>query len=454
MTFRSRLTLAFSLLIAAVLIAVCTFVYFQAKDFTHRQFFQRLYERGLITGQLFLERDELSAKSMDKVRQKYLNKLNEEVLTVYNSDLQPRFLLDSSNAGAPTQLLEQIRKDKYVEFWEGDRQVVGFFYHDNEGNFFIIASAKDATGLEKLANLKNAMIFSVLGSLLLVLTLGYFLSQQVLRPIREIVSEVNKIRASNLHLRVKGRSSKDEIAELTQTFNQMLERLELSFEMQKSFIANASHELRNPLTAISGEIEVALLKDRSVPEYKTSLQTLQNETNRLQKLTSDLITLAQTGFDEQEIQRESVRLDELLLEVKQELESPQTGNSRIRLHLENLPDFPEKLTVPGNRNLLKIALQNILENALKFSDQAPVAVTFSYQNSGISITVKDSGIGIPAEEISYVFQPFYRAQNARSRQGTGIGLSLTDKIMKLHHGQITIESHQHKGTTVTVKFKS
>lgn len=451
MTFRSRLTLAFSLLIAAVLIAVCTFVYFQAKDFTHRQFFQRLYERGLITGQLFLERDELSAKSMDKVRQKYLNKLNEEVLTIYNSDLQPRFLLDSTNATVPTEFLARIRKERYVEIWEGDRQSIGFFYHDNQGDFYIIASAIDATGLEKLANLKNVMVFSVLASLLLVLALGYFLSQQVLRPIREIVSEVNKIRAANLHLRVKETGSNDEIAELTQTFNQMLERLELSFEMQKNFIANASHELRNPLTAISGEIEVALLKDRTVPEYQKSLVTLQHETDRLGKLTSDLISLAQTGFDEQEMQREIVRLDELVLEVKSELDR-QVPQNQIHLDLQNLPADPEKLTIFGNQNLLKIALTNVLENACKFSDFAPVTLRFAAQTDSVFIEVKDTGMGIPEEELQHIFQPFYRAKNARAKQGTGIGLSMTEKIMKLHKGKVEITSKAGAGTLVRLVF--
>jgi signal transduction histidine kinase len=375
------------------------------------------------------------------------------VLDIYDVDHKPTFLLDSSRMVAPPNIFEQIDKHQYVEFWAGNRQGVGFMYHDNEGDFYIIASAQDASGYSKLVNLRNVLIFSVLGSVLLVLGLGYFFARQVLQPIGDIVREVNQIRASNLHLRVKKRSSRDVIAQLNPTFNQMLERLELSFAMQKSFIANASHELRNPLTAISGEIEVALMKDRNVEEYKQSLQTLQKETDRLGKLTSDLITLAQTGFDEQEVRKSTVRLDELLLEVKQKMESQQPGVCRLHLVMQNLPDIPEKMAVPGNRNLLRIALQNVLENALKFSDQGPVEATFSYHDSGMAIVVKDVGIGIPAEEISYVFQPFYRARNARARQGTGIGLSLTEKIMKLHDGQISLRSDQHKGTEVTLWFK-
>ena len=451
MTFRTKLTLVFTLLTGAVLITLSLLIYYQVEQFTYRQFFNRLHERGLITAQMFLEKDELSSKSLQKIELKFLEKLNAEVLDIYDIEHNATFLLDSSKMVAPPHIFELIDKKKYVEFWAGNRQGVGFMYQDNQGDFYIIASAQDATGFSKLENLRNVLIFSVLGSVLVVLGLGYFFANQVLQPIGDIVREVNQIRASNLHLRVKKRSSRDEIAELTQTFNQMLERLELSFEMQKNFIANASHELRNPLTAISGEIEVALLRDRTIAEYKTSLQTLQNETDRLGKLTSDLISLAQAGFDEQEVQREKVRLDELVLEVKSELDR-QIPLNQIRLKLENLPENPEALVISGNRNLLKIALTNVLENACKFSDNGPVSLGFSAEKDTILIEVKDSGIGIPEEELQHIFQPFYRAHNARAKQGTGIGLSMTERIMKLHKGKVKVTSKPGQGTSVVLEF--
>nr|WP_246853735.1 HAMP domain-containing sensor histidine kinase [Rufibacter aurantiacus] len=280
---------------------------------------------------------------------------------------------------------------------------------------------------------------------------GHFFARKVLQPIVSIVQEVNKIRASNLHLRVKGRENRDEIGDLVSTFNQMLERLETSFYMQKSFIANASHELRNPLTAIRGELEVTLLKDRTPEEYKQSLETLQKETDRLEKLTSDLILLAQTGFDEEAVRQEQVRIDEVLLEVKTDLRQ-QLPQKQIQLDLSNLPENPELITVLGNRNLLQIAFKNVLENASKFSDHQPVLVSLKCEERQVAVLVKDQGIGIPEQELNRVMEPFYRAQNARSRTGSGIGLAMTEKIMRLHGGSIKMESTLQKGTTVTLLF--
>lgn len=173
---------------------------------------------------------------------------------------------------------------------------MGLQYDDNQGQFYVLVSAHDKSGLSKLDNLRNTLIICLLFSSVLVLVLGWFFSAQVLWPITAIVREVNNIKASSLHLRLHEPKSRDEIAELARTFNQMLNRLQVSFEMQKNFISNASHELRNPLTALSGEIEVALLKERSPQEYVASLKTLQLETERLEKLTADLLNLAPNRF--------------------------------------------------------------------------------------------------------------------------------------------------------------
>nr|WP_241749628.1 HAMP domain-containing sensor histidine kinase [Rufibacter sediminis] len=278
---------------------------------------------------------------------------------------------------------------------------------------------------------------------------GHFFARKVLQPIVSIVQEVNKIRASNLHLRVQERESRDEIGNLISTFNQMLERLETSFYMQKSFISNASHELRNPLTAIRGELEVTLMKDRSPEEYKQSLETLQKETGRLEKLTSDLILLAQTGFDEQAVRQDQVRIDEVLLEVKTDL-NHQLPQNQLHLDFSDLPAQAELVIVSGNRNLLQIAVRNVLENASKFSEHQRVDVKLTCQDRQVAVQVQDSGIGIPAQEITRVLEPFYRAQNARSRSGTGIGLAMTEKIMRLHGSTIKIDSSLQKGTTVTL----
>ncbi|MDX5421896.1 MAG: HAMP domain-containing histidine kinase [Hymenobacteraceae bacterium] len=448
MTFRTRLTITFTALVAAIIMVLSLFIYFFSERYTRNEFLTRLRERAYVTAQVYLEEDELSRRSFEKVRNQFLQKLPEEVVYIYTKDREPAFRLDTVTLNTTDYIFDYMDEHQTIDFKVNGRQWVGLSYSDNQGEFYILISAVDRYGQSKLRNLQRVLIICFLCSVVSVYVVGRFLSRLVLRPIADIVQQVNKIRASNLHLRLQQPGDKDEVAELSRTFNQMLDRLETSFDMQKNFISNASHELRNPLTAISGEIEVALLRQRSPEEYIASLETLQKETNRLEKLTSDLLNLAQTGFDEAEVRQEEVRLDELAMDCVAELRQ-----SPVRLEMEEMPDNPQALTIRGSYSLLRIALQNVLENALKFSDHQEVLLKLHFRGSELELQVQDKGIGIPAVDLPHIFQPFYRASNARGRSGTGIGLSLTEKIVKLHGGTLHVSSEAGRGTRVSILFK-
>ncbi|MCC9167237.1 sensor histidine kinase [Pontibacter harenae] len=446
MNFRSKLTLTFTVLIATVISVLSLTIYFFAKQYTYSDFNDRLKTRAYTIAQVYLEEDELNRQAYRDILKMYQVPLSDEEAYIYDAQRMPAFESDTLELSSQNEILDKIRSDSYLEFKRQDRQWVGLFYQDNQGDHYVFASARDVAGKRKLENLRNILLLCFFGSTGLVWALGYFLSGLVLRPIATLIKEVNTIRASNLHLRLQEPSEHDEISALTKTFNQMLDRLEVSFEMQKNFIANASHELRNPLTALSGEIEITLRRQRTPAEYINSLETLQKETDRLEKLTSDLLRLAQAGFDEAEVKQEKVRPDELLLECLAELRYSET----VRLCLDDMPEQSESLSIMGNTSLLKMAIMNVLENAIKFSGKYVVTVRLQLQEQKLAIVVEDQGIGIPQDDITHVLQPFYRAKNARGHAGTGIGLSLSDKIVRLHGGKLSINSTEGRGTTITL----
>jgi signal transduction histidine kinase len=243
----------------------------------------------------------------------------------------------------------------------------------------------------------------------------------------------------------------DELAELTRTFNQMLERLENAFILQKNFIRNASHELKNPLTAILGETEVTLSIDRTPEEYRVTLNKIMEEAERLNQLTSNLLSLAQTDFDLSNLKKDEIRIDELIWEIKELFDKTKYKGS-IEIHFPVLPDTSDLITITGISSLLKIALWNIIENACKFSNPKKVDVTLKTTLNKIQLLIEDKGIGIPEPEINNLFQPFFRASNALAFRGSGIGLSLVHKIIKLHQGEINITSKVGKGTAVEITF--
>ena len=278
---------------------------------------------------------------------------------------------------------------------------------------------------------------------------GFLFSRRILKPVLDFTSKAKDIGVHNLTVRLPEGSGQDEMGVLASTFNHMLDRLETSFESQKSFIGNASHELRTPLTSIMGEAEWALLKTRSAEEYQQSLQTIQKQAERLEEITRSLLSMARTGFDGGRQEMTRLRIDEKLLRAK-ELADAIYPNNRIRFDFSHLPEQEEQLQLWGNKDLLQSAFSNVLINACKYSDNNEVLVSLDVQSPNLIIRIADKGIGIPAKDLPYIFDPFFRASNVSGYMGYGIGLPLARNIVRLHHGEITVESVEGKGTSITI----
>jgi signal transduction histidine kinase len=229
------------------------------------------------------------------------------------------------------------------------------------------------------------------------------------------------------------------------TFNRLFERIEEAFDRQRRFVSNASHELRTPLTAITGEIEVALMKGRTREQYEEVLLSVQEEARALTKLSNDLLSLTQTQ-DIKGLIVEKITVEELLKIIVEE-NNKRDKNRVLRIKYDN---EVKKINISGNRELLKIALMNIIDNGFKFSENNPVDLTVYNDMSNIYLAIKDQGIGLSEEEINFVFQPFYRSSNVTTIPGSGVGLSLTEKIIKLHGGRIEIISEPGNGTELVI----
>jgi signal transduction histidine kinase len=229
----------------------------------------------------------------------------------------------------------------------------------------------------------------------------------------------------------------------------MLDRLETAFETQNNFVSNASHELGTPLTAIIGEAELALNKQRPEEEYRQSLQVILHEAERLEHITKSLLSLAQTGFDGKRQQLERIRTDELIFNVKSTIDRINPGN-KVAIDYTMLPEDEDKLFVQGNAQLLQLALSNIVQNACKYSDNSPAYIALAATDKNNVIIIKDNGIGIPAQDLPFIYEPFFRASNTSSYKGYGIGLPLARNIIRLHGGNIIVNSRQNEGTEIRI----
>jgi signal transduction histidine kinase len=346
-------------------------------------------------------------------------------------------------------------KDDIITFQEQDIYLINRIKINFNSSLKIIveiATTKDMlwTTLENLLYIlcfivPIVLIFAVIG--------GNFLIYKSFSPIEKVLEELKNITAIDLTARLKSTKNQDEINQLINEINNLLERLESSFERISQFSSDASHELKTPLTIIKGEIEIALRKDRSIDEYKQTLTTSLEEVILIEQTINDLLFLAKNekdiiSNDMQTLTYFDEIIDESINEVKNFAKIHQ-----IKVKFELI----DTIEVKGYSNLLKIAIKNILKNAIQFSHENSEVLVKSYKENGLfNISIQDFGIGIEEKEKEKIFEKFYRTDKSRNKNsgGTGLGMSIVKKIIDIHKAEVTIKSKENLGTTIILSFKN
>jgi signal transduction histidine kinase len=449
MSIKSRLTMLFTAIVAVIFTVILSAIYLISLNYSESYFYDRLHERAIIASKIYLEKDQLSKQMLVEIEQRYLETLSHEVLQIYDDNNKPTFIGHDETLSLSAKELDRIRSAKLFNFQKDDRYISGFFYQDGERHFVIVASAMDVVGTTKIKRLRLAMIVSFFIGLIITYFSGRLFAENALSPIKEVVNQVQEITESNLNMRVIAGNDHDEIGQLTFTFNQMLARLQDSFEEQRSFASLASHELRTPLTAIIGELQMLTTKERTPQQYKEGISIALKEAKLLKTIIDDLLTFTRANLQDREDMLDFCRIDELIWEVQDEI-MLRNKEGKLKIIFNQMPDNPDLLTLKGNKQLLDVALTNVIENAIKYSDSQEVTCQLDYDNHFIKITVTDKGIGIPANNLKHILEPFYRADNAKGYQGSGIGLALTHKIIQQHKGAMQIFSTEGVGTTVNI----
>lgn len=452
MKIKFKIALLFTLLVTFIFLLLGSAVYYFSSLNRKNEFSQRLRNRALTTSRLLIELEEINKPLLKKIDSLTMNLLFEERISIYTDQNE---LLYSNRSVIEDPLkptiatLDEIRKDTEYRFSVGKYEGVGTVYHDGTNNYTVVATAIDRTGINALEQLKKVLLLSGLAGILITLLIGYYFSINLLRPLAQIINEMNEISFQNISQRIATSKRKDELNQLVQTFNSLLERLETSFNNQKSFIANASHELSTPLAAISSQLEVALLQNRNEKEYKMVLASVQEDVVHLNNLVRKLLELAKAGAGKG-ITLEPVRVDEIILSAVEEVNKlhPQY---HVYLSFDEIPDEEVLCYIYGNEELLFIAFKNIIENACKYSPSHQAWVSIAIKPDKKTIRIKDEGIGMTQEEIQKVFEPFFRSQRAEDISGgLGLGLSMSSGIIRLHKGEINIESEPGKGSLFTI----
>jgi two-component system, OmpR family, sensor kinase len=314
---------------------------------------------------------------------------------------------------------------------------------------YIVQVASPLAQLQSvLRNLAFSLLFLLPLTVILTGLSGVFLVQLTLRPVDQMIETIHQITAENLKLRLKIPGTRDEIESLAKTFNQMIARLDEAFTTQRQFMEDISHELKTPLSVLKGELEVTLKKIRSPQEYKTTLHSSLEEVNNLVGIVDNLLTLAR--FDAKTTTLQAVSLDLNVL-IKDAVEAIQVlaFQKKITVHVNSA----HTVDIHADKNQLKRLVLNILDNAIKYTRPGgKISIDLRQQKESAVIDITDNGIGIPEDELPFIFDRFYRVDKSRSSIGFGLGLSIAQSIAMAHGGKIYAKANVPRGTIFTISL--
>lgn len=452
MNIRTWITLWFISIVAIIILLASMLIYIFSADYREEEFYKRLRNKANNTAKLLIEVDEVDINLLRKIEKDNPVNLDNEEIIIYNFRNEILYSTDQHDViDIDSGLLSRIRLEDEIRYRQGDFEVLGFLFKGPYDRFAVVTAATDINGFNKLKNLRVVLLTVFAISVLAASISGWFFSGKALQPISKVVQQVDDIEITSLNLRVDEGNGKDEIALLSQTFNRMLTRLETSFNVQKDFIANASHELRTPLTSITGQLEVTLLNVRSGDEYKKVVVSVLEDIKTLNQLSNRLLMLAQAEGSQRKMTK--LRIDELVWQARDEIVR-HNPDYVIKIDLDNRLDDEQKLTIDGDEQLIKSAIANIFENGCKYSSDKSIELLISSNRFGLVLEFTDQGIGIPAEDLPSIFEPFHRGSNTKNIPGSGIGLSMVKGIINLHGGKLHIQSEVGKGTTVIINLPS
>ena len=453
MKIRTALTLKNTCATATVFLICLTMIYVVSEHTRSRTFFHDLRGEAITKAHLFLQ-NQVDARTMQSI---YLNNrrfINEVEVAVYTTDFHMLYhdAIQNDIIKEDRKMIDRILEEKEIEFYIGSYQALGMLYQFQGQYYIVTAAAYDGYGYHNLYELRRTLLLLFVIGLSLLVLVGYLLARSALKPIRDIVHEAENITSSHLDRRLPVKNEKDELGELSTTFNALLNRLEVSFNSQKMFVSNVSHEMRTPLAALIAELDLALQKERTEQRYRAAMENALQDARRMNKLIDGLLNLAKADYQKEQIKMQDIRLDELLLDVREYVLKAHPDYTINLLFEQEDADDDRLITVTGNHYLLSIAFSNLMENNCKYSADKSSFVQISYWDKWAIVRLSDAGIGMTDVEKQHLFTLFYRGEQEKQVEGHGIGMALSQKIISLHRGQIAVHSQQGEGTTFVVEL--
>ena len=435
MTLKNRISLLVSLLFTILFGLASTLIFVLYSNFRKEEFRDRLEIKALSNIKLLVNVKEVDEQLLKMIDQNSINKLYDEKTLVFDSHYKLIYSsIDDAKINWSIDDLKYLKKNKTFFKQQGDYEVYGVFYDTKDKDFYALISATDDYGKRKLLFLRYTLIVSYIFFTCICWVLTSFMVKKVMSPLNTFHQKIKNINENNLDTRVESKSTKNEIDLIANEFNFMMDRIEISYQKQKEFTAHASHELRTPLSRITSQIENTIEDSATSDKGKNFLKTILSDVNQLTELINSLLILSKMDNKKHE-NIEVHRMDEILFSAIENL-NQSFPEFVILFEIEENENLDTALEVKGNKNLLEIALSNVLKNACVYSDNKQAVVKISSENNNLIISISNTGKTLSENEQKNLFQPFMRGENAKGTSGFGLGLRIVNRILTLHNAKI------------------
>lgn len=455
-SYRNRIAFYYIITTALLISAVFTVIYISVKESVYRDIENNIaLEKTKLFDEISISDEGFILMDQDEWKEKEHNTLDVNPIFIQFTNTEGKMFDKSPNLKKSQLIFHKSEEGLPLYFDAKLNQIsirqsqIDVIHKGKVVGYLIIAMSLEDANLV-LRNLRYTLLLAfplVLGILFLV---ARFIVGRSIEPVKTIIETSNKITKDNLNTRISLPENKDELYELSDTINNLLNRIENAIEREKQFTSDASHELRTPLAIIKGTLEVLIRKPREKQEYEDKINFCISEVDRVNKLVDELLLLARFENEKQNIKSESVLLNALLLDTSARFSEKIKDKQCTIINL-----FDDEVYIQSDYNLVSIILSNIFSNALKYSkENSNVTVKLYNENNIIKCSITDEGIGISEEDKDKIFNAFFRSEslNHPDIKGTGLGLSIVKRLCELLSITINIESQLNKGTKIVLSF--
>ncbi len=444
MKLRKRLTILSSITFGVIFLIASTIIYGLFYKTNETSVIKNLKKTALVTGIYYLEKDEQSLQEHNNIRREFENLISRDDIAVFDEFDEVAYGKMVNDSVIRPFDLNQVRKKKEHVINTRNDFYYGLYYADNQGDFVVfVKENKDVFNTLMNRLLYILVIVLVLG-LFIIYLLSRFLGNMAYEPIQKIIDQVRQKEIDRLNEPIRLQQSYSEIQELVETYNDLMAKASETFVIQKNFINYVSHEFRTPLAAISGSLEVFSQKDRTPEEYQEVASRSIERVKELEEILNNMLLLS-GAINSKDFM--FFRIDEIIWNIVEEV----TVSLKAHIHVDFKVENVGLLSVKGNEKQLQLALYNLIENGLKYSENKPLSISLSEKENKLHLVIKDEGIGIDENDLPYIQQTFYRGKNVGDIKGSGIGLSLASTIFKIHQIDFNIIT-SNQGTEIHLQF--